>query len=640
MELGAYLDKIYIIKSLTVPQGFNIQYHYAKWVSPRINELRFDRFIDIPFANITFVDAYVKGSFENGERFIDIGAAGFPSLLRVPFTALSANEFRFPSKNIDQNIRYVIMELLKNVPYLSMGEEMFRFLSGRQLPCLDNSSLVQAHVASLYVVVRDKVPLKCLSCKKFLWIELNRLPESPVQAKCPACSHLFQIQRPAGLDMQLNRFASPAAAGAARRGDLLLDASGEFRDKDFPTMPGPSPHIELDLDSILGPPSPTASVSVPAAASALEQEEEPSSGVEPGTEAEYFPSPSDVPAEAADVQLDDDFFQEILPDKEAIVQKKEEAQTAAAATPPKTRDFDPGLVIPGGSTTERDVKRCHVCQTPLSGGEKICPSCFSEVIPDEVSLDDVRLPTDSQIEIRLKDDPDDGPMPDYQPTSDAPPAGESAKPPELSTVWDERIWSVRIGDETYEAVDMKTLEEWIISQSVIETDLVRKGEAKWVEIGTVPYFRTAFKQVKEHVKYGGDHALSTFQPAPPSRRVIAFLIDSVICALLAFLGLFIVNLTAGNVEGGMGISSILGALVAPFIYLAFGNGVMGRTLGKGIMKMAVIDSLGKPIGLSKGMLRTLIFSLTAGLGFIAALGSPKRQALYDKVVDSYVVHME
>ena len=119
------------------------------------------------------------------------------------------------------------MEILKNSRFLAMGEDMFRFLSGRQILCLENSTLVQAHVASLFAVVRDKIPLKCNSCKKFLWIELTKLPENPVQAKCPACSHTFSIQRPAGLDMNLNRFASPAAvAGAARQGDLLLGSTG------------------------------------------------------------------------------------------------------------------------------------------------------------------------------------------------------------------------------------------------------------------------------------------------------------------------------------------------------------------------------------------------------------------------------
>ena len=197
MELDAYLEKIYVIKSMTVPQGFNIQYHYAKWVSPRVNELRFDRFMDIPFTNLVFVDAYAKGDFQNGERYLDVGAAGFPSLLRAPFTALSANEFRFPSKNIDQNIRHVVMEILKSARFLAMGEDMFRFLSGRQILCLENSSLVQAHVASLFTVVRD-IPLKCNSCKKFLWIELLKLPDPPSRPSVPPAATPFRSSgRPA-----------------------------------------------------------------------------------------------------------------------------------------------------------------------------------------------------------------------------------------------------------------------------------------------------------------------------------------------------------------------------------------------------------------------------------------------------------
>ncbi len=648
MELDAYLEKIYIIKSLTIPQGFNIQYHYAKWISPRVSELRFDRFMDIPFANITFVDAYAKGDFQSGERFIDIGAAGFPSLLRAPFTALSANEFRFPSKNIDQNIRHVVFEILKNARFLAMGEDMFRFLSGRQILCLENSTLVQAHVASLFAVVRDKVPLKCNSCKKFLWIELLKLPEAPVQAKCPACGHTFPIQRPAGLDMNVSRFASPAAVtGAARQGDLLLGSTGEFRSKEFPHMPAPGPNLELDLDSIIGP-APSKAASQEAVAP-----DGPPSSVEPGTEEEYMPPPTPAapPAEEEylpppgaeakpSVELDDDFFKEILPDKTAKPEKPATPAPAVAQAAVPTRGFDPSLII-ADQPGQKEVKRCHVCQTPLSGGEKVCPNCFAEVLPDEVLPEALGLPTEGQIEIRLKDQPSDEHMPAYEPTPDAPsPSPEAAKQKESLDAWDKPVWSVKIGEETYNNLDMRTIEEWILHQSVIETDLVRKGEAKWTEIGSVPYFKTAFKQVRDQVQFGSEHALTSFQPAPTVKRVIASLIDGVICVLMAFLGVFVYNLTAGVAEGGMSFAAILTAAAVPFIYLSFGNGVMGRTFGKGLMKMAVINSFGKPIGLSKGLLRTLVFLLTGGLGFLVAVSNPKHQALYDKLVDCYVIQLE
>ena len=660
MELDAYLEKIYIIKSLTIPQGFNIQYHYAKWISPRPSELRFDRFMDIPFANITFVDAYAKGDFQNGERYIDIGAAGFPSLLRAPFTALSANEFRFPSKNIDQNIRHVVTEILKNTRFLAMGEDMFRFLSGRQILCLENSTLVQAHVASLFAVVRDKVPLKCNSCKKFLWIELTKLPENPVQAKCPACGHTFAIQRPEGLDMNISRFASPAAvAGAARQGDLLLGSTGEFRSQEFPQMPppapvaapvaapAPGPNLELDLDSILGPqPSSKAAAQEPAVPDA------PPSSVEPGTEDEYMPPPTAAAPPAAGeyvpppgteagpaVELDDDFFKEILPDKAAL---PEMPAAPAAGQPAKAAGGpDPNLILQDEKETGKEVKRCHVCQTPLTGGEKVCPSCFAEVLPDEVLPEELSMPTEGQFEIRLKDEAAEEHMPAYEPTPEAPPpASDAAKQKEAADAWDKPVWSVKIGEETYENLDMRTIEDWILHKSVVETDLVRKGEAKWTEIGSVPYFKTAFKQVRDQVQFGSEHALTSFQPAPTVKRVIASLIDGVICVLTGFLGVFVYNLTAGVSEGGLSIAAMLTAVAVPFIYLAFGNGVMGRTFGKGLMKLAVIDSHGKPIGLGKGLLRTLVFTLTGGLGFLVAVSNPKHQALYDKLVDCYVIQME
>jgi len=198
---------------------------------------------------------------------------------------------------------------------------------------------------------------------------------------------------------------------------------------------------------------------------------------------------------------------------------------------------------------------------------------------------------------------------------------------------------VKIGDEIYENLDMRTIEEWILGGSVLATDLIRKGEAKWAELGAVPYFRNSFKMARDKVRLGGTDALASFQPATPLKRVIALIIDLVITGLLSLLGSVALGLSAGEGEGLFSLlMSLLGAVLLPFMYLTFTNGVLGRSIGKRLLNLAVIDKQGNPIGLKNGAVRTLVWAFV--IGWFFALNNPAQQALHDKAAGSYVIQLE
>jgi len=656
MSLERLMDKIYIVKPHPAPTGPEVKHHYAKWISPRAKDIRVDRMFDLPYANINFIAAYARGEFETGERYIDLGVVGFPMIVRAPFSSLSANEFRFPSRNIDQNVRHVVTELIANGRIVGMSEETYRFLHGKQIHCLD-AFAAQAHIAAYFCMVRDKVPIRCDGCKKFIWIEVGKLPVNPVRTKCPTCSHQFQVQRPPEIDTQLSRYLSTTGTNLMpQQGDLLLGATGEFRGKDQPAGMAKSDGLDLDLEGILGPTpaAPAAPATAPAAAAKPPMED---------ALAAIIGSPAAADA-APSIGLDDDFFKEITPDKAAAAKAAAPQGPAVLGNELKESVSDilnSADIIADVFQTKPQTQGavCPSCGTEV-GAERVCPNCFMELLPADAAFSasgDMEVPSESRIEIRLKDLPDEKPATAYAPPeAEAPagpgpavtaageaPAGAKAEVKDagdgLTSVWDDKVWSVKIGDEIYENLDMRTIEEWILGGSVLATDLIRKGEAKWAELGAVPYFRNSFKMARDKVRLGGTDALASFQPATPLKRVIAVIIDLVITGLLSLLGSVALGLSAGEGEGLFPLlMSLLGAVLLPFMYLTFSNGVLGRSIGKRLLNLAVIDKQGNPIGLKNGVVRTLVWAFV--IGWFFALNNPAQQALHDKAAGSYVIQLE
>lgn len=81
-------------------------------------------------------------------------------------------------------------------------------------------------------------------------------------------------------------------------------------------------------------------------------------------------------------------------------------------------------------------------------------------------------------------------------------------------------------------------------------------------------------------------------------------------------------------------------LAAYILYHGVLLGLTGATVGKRLMGITVCDALGRPIGVPRGVVRSIGLFLTtslAAIGFIFVLFHPKRRALHDLVAGSYPV---
>lgn len=85
---------------------------------------------------------------------------------------------------------------------------------------------------------------------------------------------------------------------------------------------------------------------------------------------------------------------------------------------------------------------------------------------------------------------------------------------------------------------------------------------------------------------------------------------------------------------------LLGALW--FVYGSLFHALGGRTLGKRIFGLTVVDRFGVPPRLARSAVRSLLSFFSAGLlfmGFVLVLFDARRQALHDKLSGTFVVHL-
>lgn len=130
------------------------------------------------------------------------------------------------------------------------------------------------------------------------------------------------------------------------------------------------------------------------------------------------------------------------------------------------------------------------------------------------------------------------------------------------------------------------------------------------------------------------------------RRAVAFLID--ITLILLFITAAVLPLS--GVLTGMNTDALtiilavivsLGSLVFLLWYPIIQPGRTGQTLGKRLLNVKVVDRKGAPPGIDKMAVRFLIgyplCAIIMGVGFLVPLWDVQRQALDDKLVDTYVV---
>jgi len=131
------------------------------------------------------------------------------------------------------------------------------------------------------------------------------------------------------------------------------------------------------------------------------------------------------------------------------------------------------------------------------------------------------------------------------------------------------------------------------------------------------------------------------------RRAAAFLIDIflvllfITAAVLPLSGV-LTGLNTDTLTIVLAVIVSLGSLAFLLWYPIIQPGRTGQTLGKRLLNIKVVDQRGNPPGIDKMAVRFLIgyplCAIIMGVGFLVPLWDVQRQALDDKLVDTYVIN--
>lgn len=128
--------------------------------------------------------------------------------------------------------------------------------------------------------------------------------------------------------------------------------------------------------------------------------------------------------------------------------------------------------------------------------------------------------------------------------------------------------------------------------------------------------------------------------AGPLRRVYAFAIDIGILLMV----IFVVGPIFGSSEGIFNISNIQTGIIDVFIFLAYfivPTGIYGRTIGKWVAGISVVDEDGNKPGVAVAIPREVVgrfvATITFGIGIIWVIFDKNHQGWHDKMAGTYVV---
>ena len=128
--------------------------------------------------------------------------------------------------------------------------------------------------------------------------------------------------------------------------------------------------------------------------------------------------------------------------------------------------------------------------------------------------------------------------------------------------------------------------------------------------------------------------------AGPIRRIYAYAIDIGILLMVVF----IVGPIIGSREGIFDVPNVGEGIIDVFIFLAYfiiPTGIFGRTIGKWVAGISVVDDEGnKPgvaIAIPREVVGRFVSIITFGLGILWVIFDPKRQGWHDKIAGTYVV---
>ncbi|HEY5155630.1 MAG TPA: RDD family protein [Acidimicrobiales bacterium] len=129
-------------------------------------------------------------------------------------------------------------------------------------------------------------------------------------------------------------------------------------------------------------------------------------------------------------------------------------------------------------------------------------------------------------------------------------------------------------------------------------------------------------------------------------RLTAFLIDagviSVSYGLTAALMVFMVGLLTGNTvdPSNHALPWLTGYVMFAFFYYWIGLAITGRSIGKGLIGLRVVQMDGEPITPGRAAVRTIVypFSFILGLGLLPIVVGKQRRALHDFAGGDHVLY--
>ncbi len=134
------------------------------------------------------------------------------------------------------------------------------------------------------------------------------------------------------------------------------------------------------------------------------------------------------------------------------------------------------------------------------------------------------------------------------------------------------------------------------------------------------------------------------QYATFSKRALALFIDAfILLGVFAFISLFIALVIDKKSESFNFINAAL-QMAFTVTYLVFFQFKMGQTVGKRLVGIKVIDGVGNTPTLITLFLREVIgkflSNITFGIGYVLVLKDPNKQALHDKIANTYVIQLK
>jgi len=221
-----------------------------------------------------------------------------------------------------------------------------------------------------------------------------------------------------------------------------------------------------------------------------------------------------------------------------------------------------------------------------------------------------------------------------------------------------RAFMIRGDDgQEYGPVDLGELREWVQENRAGLGTTVRLDEpdALWHPWQYYPELVALLAEVRVTNPIPGQAGLVI---APLGKRVLAIIIDLILNAFLTFPILFALALiyipdwfihsTVASVLSQPTPDlpfhdRIMGSLISDLIlafYLAGFHAVHGRTPGKSMLRLKVVDQTGQKPKFAKSLLRALVMIVSMGLygiPFAYVFFNPQRRAFHDFIADTYVV---